>query len=70
MEDKEPKKVMTLREAAKYLHVSPSHLSNVLNGKVHGVPQIRSARVGLRSVRFRREWLDEWLDSTAKKVAL
>lgn len=56
--------VMTLREAARYARVSTAHLSNVINGKVDGVPGLRHARVGRRVV-IRREWADSWLDELA-----
>jgi len=59
--------VMSLRQAAAYLQVSKAHLSNVINGKVFGVPPVRSFRVG-RRVLFKREWIDEWLESTRQKT--
>jgi hypothetical protein len=37
---------MMLQESAKYLRVSKAHLSNVINGKVAGVPPLRNARAG------------------------
>jgi excisionase family DNA binding protein len=52
--------VMTLREAAAYLRVSKAHLSNLINGKVPGVPPLRHARIG-RCILVRREWADEFL---------
>jgi excisionase family DNA binding protein len=54
--------VMSLRQAAAYLQVSKAHLSNVINGKVTGVPPVRSFRVGRRLL-IKREWIDEWLES-------
>lgn len=54
--------VMSLRQAAAYLQVSKAHLSNVINGKVSGVPPVRSFRVGRRLL-IKREWIDEWLES-------
>ena len=59
--------VMNLRQAAAYLQVSKAHLSNVINGKVFGVPPVRSFRVG-RRVLFKREWIDEWLEGTRQKT--
>jgi excisionase family DNA binding protein len=53
--------VLTLPEAAKYLRVSKSHLSNVINGKVRGIEPLRFRRVG-RRILFRRRWLDEWME--------
>ena len=60
--------VMTLREAASYLHVSKAHLSNVINGKVPGVAPVRSFRVG-RRVLIKREWIEAWLESAQEKAA-
>jgi len=53
--------VMSLKQAASYLQVSKAHLSNVINGKVLGVPPVRSFRLG-RRVLIKREWIDEWLE--------
>ena len=38
--------VMTLTQAAAYLRVSKAHLSNVINGKVPGVPPVRQFQDG------------------------
>ncbi len=53
---------MTLTQAAAYLRVSKAHLSNVINGKVPGVPPVRSFRMG-RRILIKREWVDEWMES-------
>ena len=66
---KVPSSVMSLKEAAAYLHVSKGHLSNVINGKVPGVAPVRSFRLG-RRVLFKREWIDEWLESSQRKAAV
>ncbi len=60
--------VMNLRQAAAYLQVSKAHLSNVIQGKVVGVPPVRCFRVG-RRVLIKREWIDEWLETTDHQVA-
>lgn len=60
--------VMNLRQAAAYLQVSKAHLSNVINGKVPGVPPVRSFRVGRRLL-IKREWIDEWLESAHHETA-
>jgi excisionase family DNA binding protein len=60
--------VLSLKDAADYLRVSKAHLSNVINGKVHGVPPVRSFRLG-RRILIKREWIDEWLNSTAPEAA-
>ena len=53
--------VLTLEQAAEYLCVSKSHLSNVIGGKVPGVRPPRYFRLG-RRVLIKREWIDAWLD--------
>ena len=58
--------VFTLKQAAAYLQVSKAHLCNVINGKVYGVPPVRSFRLG-RRVLLKRQWIDEWLEATATK---
>jgi excisionase family DNA binding protein len=60
--------VMNLRQAAAYLQVSKAHLSNVIQGKVFGVPPVRCFRVG-RRVLIKREWIDEWLETADQGVA-
>jgi excisionase family DNA binding protein len=55
---------MTLTQAARFLQVSKAHLSNVINGKVPGVPTLRAVRLG-RRILIRCEWIDEWLERTA-----
>jgi excisionase family DNA binding protein len=62
--DEEPS-VLTLRQAAEYLRISKAHLSNVINGKVVGVPPLRHARIG-RRILFKREWADRWLESVGQ----
>ena len=63
IDTKESTPVMTLTQAAAYLRVSKAHLSNVINGKVPGVPPVRSFRMG-RRILIKREWVDEWMEST------
>jgi len=61
--------MLRLSEAATYLRVSKAHLSNVINGKVPGVPTLRTVRAG-RCVLIKREWIEEWLESTSRKAAV
>ena len=56
----EPSGVLSLKEAAGYLRISKAHLSNVINGKVSGVPCLRYAQLG-RRILIKREWADDWL---------
>jgi excisionase family DNA binding protein len=53
--------VLTLAQAAEHLRISKTHLCNVINGKVPGVPRLRHAQIG-RRILIKREWMDEWLD--------
>jgi len=62
IDTKDSTPVMTLTQAAAYLRVSKAHLSNVINGKVPGVPPVRSFRMG-RRILIKREWLDQWLET-------
>jgi excisionase family DNA binding protein len=57
----EQSQVFTLKQAAQYLQISKAHLSNVINGKVAGVPPLRHARAG-RRILIKRQWADEWLE--------
>jgi excisionase family DNA binding protein len=60
--------VLSLTQAAAYLQVSKAHLSNVINGKVRGVPPVRFFRLG-RRILIKREWVEEWLDTTARQTS-
>jgi excisionase family DNA binding protein len=64
---RESSSVMSLKQAAAYLQVSKAHLSNVINGKVLGVLPVRFFRLG-RRVLFKREWIDEWLETADREV--
>ncbi|MDQ2843682.1 MAG: helix-turn-helix domain-containing protein [Acidobacteriota bacterium] len=55
-----PSKVLNLAEAAALVRCSRAHLSNVINGKVRGIPRLPAVRIG-RRVLFRRESLEVWL---------
>jgi hypothetical protein len=52
--------VLNLFEASAYLRCSRAHLSNIVNGKVHGIPRLPTVRIG-RRILFRRESLELWL---------
>lgn len=52
-----PQALLTIADAAKYLNVSTSTVRNLAVGG-----RLRSTRIGDR-VRFRREWLDAWVDA-------
>ena len=61
----ERSQVLTLSQAAAHLQVSKAHLSNVIAGKVAGVPPFRHARAG-RRILIKREWADQWLEAAAE----
>jgi excisionase family DNA binding protein len=56
--------VLTLREAAACLRVSPSQVIRAIAGKLAGGPILKHARVG-RRILFKKEWLDEYLNELA-----
>lgn len=53
-------KVLNLAEAAALVRCSRAHLSNIVNGKIRGIPRLPAVRIG-RRVLFRRESLELWL---------
>jgi hypothetical protein len=56
------KDILTIGEVADILRCSRNHVSNVMNGKVPGVPALPHFVMGRRKL-VRREWLIEWLQS-------
>lgn len=54
--------VLTIREVAQRLRCSKAHVSNLMNGKVEGVPTLTHISMGRRKL-VRREWLDTWMDA-------
>lgn len=57
-----PESLLTLADAARYLAVSTTTVRNLAVGG-----KVRSTRVGDR-IRFRRVWLDEWIDAGGGEV--
>ncbi len=53
---------LTIREVAQRLRCSKAHVSNLINGKVEGVPTLTHIAMGRRKL-VRREWLDTWMDA-------
>jgi hypothetical protein len=51
--------ILDVRGAAAFLHCSPSHVSNILNGKIRNLPPIPHVRAG-RLRLIRKEALIEW----------
>jgi hypothetical protein len=58
--------ILTIPEVAGILRCSRNHVSNVINGKVPGVPVLPHFIMGRRKL-VRREWLSEWLQSYRTK---
>jgi excisionase family DNA binding protein len=61
--------VLTLKQTAEYLGISKAHLSNVINHRVSGVPPLRHAKIGRRTL-IRREWADQWLETAAEPSSI
>ena len=60
-----PVGVLTLNEAAAVLRCSKGHLSNVLAGRVKGLPPLPRITIGRRTL-IRREALGAWLESVER----
>ncbi len=58
--------VLTINEVAAILRCSRNHVSNVMNGKVPGLPALPHFVMGRRKL-VRREWLSDWLQSHRTK---
>jgi hypothetical protein len=58
---KEPRAILDVKGAAAVLGCSASHISNILNGKVEGVPPIPHVRAG-RLRLIRRAALMHWFE--------
>jgi excisionase family DNA binding protein len=54
--------VLTLSEAAVLLRCSKAHISNVINGRVTGIPHLPHISLG-RRVLIRRIALERWIES-------
>ena len=59
------KEILNVKEAARVLGCSPAHVSNMLNGKVEGVPPIPHVRAG-RLRLIRRAALMRWFEEQEK----
>ena len=65
-EAQEPRAVLTIRDVASLLRCSKTHVSNVINGKVPGLPRLAHISMGRRKL-VRREWLDQWLEASKQR---
>ena len=50
----EPQAVLTIRDVASLLRCSKTHVANVLNGKIPGIPRLSHISMGRRKL-VRRE---------------
>jgi hypothetical protein len=66
MTDTKATDVLTLKEVALLLRCSKAHVSNLLNGRVPGVPTLTHVSMGRRKV-VRREWLYSWMDTSKRQ---
>lgn len=60
-QNERPREILDVKGAAAVLGCSASHISNILNGKVEGVPPIPHVRAG-RLRLIRREALMRWFE--------
>jgi excisionase family DNA binding protein len=54
--------ILTIHDVAEILRCSKTHVSNVINGKVPGVPKLTHLSMGRRKL-IRRSWLDQWMEA-------
>ena len=60
--------LLTLKEAATMLRCSKAHLSNVVNGKVRGLPsKLPIVQLGRRKL-IRRDALDQWVKTVERSA--
>ena len=53
--------VLTIKQVAEILHCSKTHVTNVLNGRVSGLPRLTHLSVGRRKL-VRKDWLNHWME--------
>ncbi len=58
--------ILTIREVAEVLRCSKAHVSNVLRGRVGGLPKLTHFSLGRRKL-VRREWLDTWMEQNKQQ---
>ena len=58
--------VLSLRETAELVRCSKAHLSNVIRGKVKGLPRLPVVRIGRRLL-VRRDALAQWLKTVERQ---
>ena len=62
MEQKSDDQILTIHQVAEVLQCSKTHVSNVLGGKVRGLPPLPHVAIGRRKL-IRRQWLDAWMEA-------
>ena len=62
IDEPKPGTVLTIDDVATILRCSKSHVCNVLNGRIPGVPKLTHFAMGRRKL-VRREWLEEWMET-------
>lgn len=66
VEETKPKDVLTVPEIAAELRCSKAHVSNLMNGRVRGVPKLTHLALGRRKV-VHRLWLETWMNSLSTR---
>jgi hypothetical protein len=61
-ETAERREILTLHHVAQIFRCLKTRVSNVLNGKVPGVPRLTHLAMGRRKLVY-RAWLDHWMKS-------
>lgn len=59
--------MLTLTQVAGVLRCSKAHISNLINGKVLGVPPMPSLRLGRRKL-IRRSTLEAWITQIERRA--
>ena len=52
---------LTIKDVAKLLRCSTTHVQNALLGKVPGMPPLTHLAIGRRKI-IRRQWLNQWME--------
>jgi excisionase family DNA binding protein len=58
--------ILTIKDVAQFLRYSKAHVTNVLHGKVAGIPRLTHVSLG-RRILVRREWLNQWLEANKNR---
>ena len=65
-QDAKDLQILTINDVAAILRCSKTHVSNVLAGKVRGIPRLTHIAMGRRKL-VRSEWLDQWMESNKRQ---